>query len=171
YTSRAFGSSHVEFLLVGVLIGPVMPWELFDAELLTSFRPFVSLLLGLLAFMVGLRLRRALADFETFSAGIFASLGVVLSVGGATIALVQFFTPEAQDDLSPIVDMPLYFDGVRLWSLWITGDSLWLALVVGAAAAASSSSILSWARLRGYGGEKTLNWINSLATSSHVTAI
>lgn len=171
YTSRAFGSSHVEFLLVGVLIGPVMPWELFDAELLTSFRPFVSLLLGLLAFMVGLRLRKALIDFETFSAGIFASLGVVLAVGGATIGIVQFFTPAASDDLAPIVDMPLYFDGVRLWSVWISGDSLWLALVVGAAASASSSSILNWARLRGYGGDKTLNWVNSLATSSHVTAI
>ncbi len=171
YTERAFGSSHVEFVFVGVLIGPAIPPVVFDADLLTAFRPFVSLLLGLLAFSVGLRLRTALRDFETFAAGVFASLGVVVAVGGVTIGMVQFFEPALLDSAEPIIDLPFWYDGENLWSLWISPQSLWLGLVMGAAAAVSSSSVLNWARAKGYGGERTLQWVDGLASASHVTAI
>lgn len=171
YTARAFGSSRVEFILLGALIGPASTPVLLDAELLVVFRPFISLLLGLLAFLVGLRLRSAAKDFETFSAGVFAALGVVVAVGAVTTGVVQYFDGGLFAGEEALVDWPFYFDGVRLWSIWISPTSLWLGLVMGAAAAVSSSSILAWAAASNYGGERSREWIDGLATASHMTGI
>ena len=144
YAERSNLVSGIEYALVGVLIGPVMPWnwQLITPELLRSFDLLISLLLGLLGFMVGLHAREAMRRFEHFMAGSVAALGVVVVVGVALLEVVQRLIPFYLDDPTPMIAIPVWTDGHNLYELWAADDALWLALTLGAAAAVASVSAM-----------------------------
>ena len=145
--------SGIEYAIVGWLIGPAAPWVLLrpnapwagliTEEGLQSLDLLISLLLGLLGFMVGLHAREALRRFEHFLAGSFAALLVAGCVGLAVLGLVQWVDVSYLAVENPLIEHAVYADDTRIYELWAAGDALWLALTLGAAAAIASSSAIN----------------------------
>ncbi|KIG13826.1 Na(+)/H(+) antiporter [Enhygromyxa salina] len=171
YAERVALVSGIEYAVVGVLIGPLMPWSLINEDTLVSLDLLISLLLGLLGFMVGLHAREALRRFEHFLAGSLASVVVALIVGVTVLAMLQWLEPAYLDDPVPMFEIPVWTDGTRLYQLWAADDALWLALTLGAAAAiASTTAISSTAeRLQAEGPPVVL--LRDIASGGQVIAI
>ncbi|MCB0386571.1 MAG: hypothetical protein KDD43_14355, partial [Bdellovibrionales bacterium] len=68
------------YILLGAAIGPKVGLHLITADTLRQFQPFLSLLIGLVGFILGLRIRDTLKSREVFWAGVSASLVVLLVV-------------------------------------------------------------------------------------------
>ena len=131
------------YILLGAAIGPKVGFNLITAESLNQFQPFLSLLIGLVGFVLGLRIRDTLRSREVFWAGVFASL-VVLVVTVVLMSLLGVFLLE--DHVGA---------GLVLWSFeWVwpwqevsrfefSDIHLWIALTLGAGAASASSILLN----------------------------
>ena len=173
YAERSNLVSGIEYALVGVLIGPVMPWnwQLITPELLRSFDLLISLLLGLLGFMVGLHAREAMRRFEHFMAGSVAALGVVVVVGVAMLEVVQRLIPFYLDDPTPMIAIPVWTDGRNLYEVWAADDALWLALTLGAAAAVASVSAIETTAERWQAEGRPVLLLKDLASAGMVLAI
>jgi Kef-type K+ transport system membrane component KefB len=163
--------SGIEYAVVGVLVGPLMPFGLITEETLRSLDLLITLLLGLLGFMVGLHAREAMRRFEHFLAGSVAALLVSLTVAVVTLGLVQALLPEYLADPTPMFAIPVWTDGTRLYQLWASEDAMWLALSLGSAAAIASSTAITSAadRWRAEGGPIVL--LRDLASAGQVMAI
>jgi Kef-type K+ transport system membrane component KefB len=148
YAERVALVSGIEYAVVGVLIGPLMPFGLIAEETLASLDLLVTLLLGLIGFMVGLHARDALRRFEHFLAGSVAALLVSLTVALVTLGLIQLLEPEYLADLDPMVAIPVFADSSRLYQLWASREALWLALTLGSASAIASSTAIESAAER-----------------------
>src|SRR5690242_17354274 len=120
----------------------MMPWGLIGEDTLSSLELLISLLLGLMGFMVGLHAREALRRFEHFLAGSVAALAIALVVGVAMLGLLQWLEPAYLDDPAPLLAIPVWTDGARLYQVWAADEALWVALTLGAAAAIASSSAI-----------------------------
>jgi len=171
YAERVALVSGIEYAVVGVLIGPLMPWDLVTAETLQSLDLLVTLLLGLLGFMVGLRAREALSRFEDFLAGSVSALLVALSVSVVTLTLIQWVQPIHFQDPAPLLDIPVWTDGVRLYGLWASKDAVWLALSLGAAAAIASTTAIESAVERWRAEGPPVNLLRDMAIAGQVMAI
>jgi Kef-type K+ transport system membrane component KefB len=163
--------SGIEYAVVGVLVGPLMPFGLITEETLRSLDLLITLLLGLLGFIVGLHAREAMRRFEHFLAGSVAALLVSLTVAVVTLGLVQALLPEYLADPTPMFAIPVWTDGTRLYQLWASEDAMWLALSLGSAAAIASSTAITSAadRWRAEGGPIVL--LRDLASAGQVMAI
>lgn len=171
YASRLAMVSGIEYAVVGILIGPLSPFGLIDGETWSSLELLVTLLLGLLGFMVGLQARDSLRRFEQFMAGSMATLVVALVVGLGCLALIQWLDPRHFDDAAPRIAIPVWTDGVRLYHFWASDAALWLALTLGAAAAAGSGTAVRWAAERWRAEGTTVELLGDLAVASQVLAI
>ncbi len=139
YASKFGAFSGVEYLIVGVLIGPQLPPRLITAAYLQQATPLISLLLGLTGFIAGVRVRRTIRRADAVVAGGLLATAVLLTVGLVALGLMYWIdTPPDK----AVLDLPL-FDlwGLR-FELRASGEQLWLALGLGAAAAVSSSAIV-----------------------------
>lgn len=143
YAERISLVSGIEYAVVGVLIGPMMPWGLIDEDTLLQVDLLISLLLGLLGFIIGLHARVALSRFENFLAGSVAAVAVALVVAVTLLGLIQWLMPVYLYDSEPILAIPVWTDGARLYQIWAADEALWLALTLGAAGA-----IASWTAIR-----------------------
>ena len=94
YAARYVPLSGVEYLLVGALIGPQIPPRVLSNASLEQLRPLVSLLLGLMGFLVGLQARGpnrhtlagtviALATVLALAASFAAAYGALVSPSDA----------------------------------------------------------------------------------------
>jgi Kef-type K+ transport system membrane component KefB len=171
YAERVALVSGIEYAIVGVLIGPLMPFGLIAEETLKSLDLLVTLLLGLLGFMVGLHAREALRRFEHFLAGSVAALLVALTVGVVTLALIQWLQPAYLEDPTPMFAIPVWTDGARLYQLWASQDALWLALSLGAAAAIASSTAIESVTERWRAEGPTVVLLRDVASAGQVIAI
>lgn len=171
YAERVALVSGIEYAVVGVLIGPLMPFGLIAEETLASLDLLVTLLLGLLGFMVGLHAREALRRFEHFLAGSVAALLVALTVAVVTLALLQFLQPMYLEDPTPLFAIPVWTDGTRLYQLWASGDALWLALSLGAAAAIASSTAIESVTERWRAEGPSVVLLRDIASAGQVIAI
>ncbi len=171
YAERVALVSGIEYAVVGVLIGPLMPFGLLTEETLESLDLLVTLLLGLIGFMVGLHAREALRRFEHFLAGSVAGLLVSLTVAVVTLGLLQWLQPEYLADPTPLFEFPVWTDGVRLYELWASEEALWLALTLGAAAAIASSTAIEAAADRWRAEGPPVNLLRDLASAGQVMAI
>jgi Kef-type K+ transport system membrane component KefB len=171
YAERVALVSGIEYAVVGVLIGPLMPFGLIAEETLKSLDLLVTLLLGLLGFMVGLHAREALRRFEHFLAGSVAGLIVALTVSVVTLALIQWLQPVYLQDPTPMFAIPVWTDGVRLYQLWASEDALWLALTLGAAAAIASSTAIQSVTERWRAEGPPVVLLRDLASAGQVMAI
>jgi Kef-type K+ transport system membrane component KefB len=171
YAERVALVSGIEYAVVGVLIGPLMPWGLIDEDTLASLDLLISLLLGLLGFMIGLHAREALRRFEQFLAGSVAGLLIAVVVGLTVLGLLQWLEPGYLHDGAPLLAIPVWTDGTRLYQLWAANDALWLALTLGAAAAIASSTAIRAAAERWQAEGPPVMLLQDLASAGHVIAI
>jgi Kef-type K+ transport system membrane component KefB len=171
YAERVALVSGIEYAVIGVLIGPLMPWGLIDEDTLLSLDLLISLLLGLLGFMVGLHAREALRRFEHFLAGSVAAVMIALVVGLTVLGLLQWLEPVHLDDPAPLLAIPVWTDGTRLYQLWAANEAVWLALTLGAAAAVASSTAIRAAIVRWQAEGPPVVLLQDLASAGHVIAV
>lgn len=171
YTERVALVSGIEYAVVGVLIGPLMPFGLIAEETLESLELLVTLLLGLLGFMVGLHVRESLRRFENFLAGSVAGLLVALTVAVVTLALIQWLQPVYLSDPTPMLAIPVWADGVRLYQLWASREALWLAVTLGGAAAIASSTAIESVTERWRAEGPSVVLLRDIARAGQVIAI
>lgn len=171
YAERVALVSGIEYAVVGVLIGPLMPWGLINEDTLRSLDLLISLLLGLLGFMVGMHARDALKRFEHFLAGSLAAVVVALIVGVTVLGMVQWLEPAYLEDPVPMIEIPVWTDGTRLYQLWAADDALWLALTLGAAAAIASSTAIEATAERWQAEGTPVVLLRDMASAGQVIAI
>ena len=171
YAERVALVSGIEYAVVGVLIGPLMPFGLIAEETLASLDLLVTLLLGLIGFMVGLHARDALRRFEHFLAGSVAALITSLTVAVVTLGLIQVLQPQYLADPTPMFAIPVFADATRLYELWASEEALWLALTLGAAAAIASSTAIQAAAERWRAEGPPVILLHDIASAGQVMAI
>lgn len=78
--------SGAEYILIGFILGPTLT-NVLTPEIMVKLKPLVELLLGLLGFGLGLRLKDMLGSLTTLPAKLFLVLVVSLCMAGATFGL------------------------------------------------------------------------------------
>lgn len=162
--------SGVEYLLLGVLIGPQV-FGLVSPEVLLDLDLFVSFVLGVMGFLVGLGLRRVRGGLEVGLAGASTAAVVTVIVGALAVTGLQLFDTSLLAVEDPVLVKPLATDGSRLLLLWISQDALWFGLTVGAAAGVSSVALVELAAKRHASSWKGLRVLQSLGAAGQVTAV
>lgn len=137
----------LEYLLVGVLAGPMAVGLLGDAEL-EALQPFVSLTLGLVGFALGLPLRRRVGQFRYFIFGLLAALSTIAAVAWSIRPVLAWLAPTVRGD-----------------------PQLWLSLALGASAACCSAQVIESARSALEARGPTTTLLRSFAVASNVTAV
>lgn len=170
YASRLQLLSGVEYLLLGVVIGPNVA-NAMSRDVLAALDLFVSFVLGVMGFLVGLGLRRVRGGLEVGLAGATTSLLVVLLVGGVAVGAVQALDPTLLMVEDPIAAEPLASDGTNLLSLWIAHDALWIGLTIGAAAGVSSVALVELAARRHAVSGERLALLQSLGVAGQSAAV
>lgn len=133
--------SGTEYVLVGVLIGPQFTWNLLSAEALQAFEPFISLLLGLAGFVLGLRTRRALGDASSAAAGVGSVLGVIAISAACLLPLVEWLTDSPRAGF--VVSRPVLRVAGYVVELHFSSDAMWTALVLGCVAGTVSTALVT----------------------------
>lgn len=170
YASSLQLLSGVEYLLLGVVIGPQVLGVL-SRDVLGALDLFVSFVLGVMGFLVGLGLRRIRGGLEVGLAGLTTSLLLVGLVGGAAVAAVQFLDTSLFEVTDPIASIALNSDGNTLTSLWIAPNALWVGLTIGAAAGVSSVALIELAAKRHAVSSERLELLESLAAAGRCAAV
>jgi Kef-type K+ transport system membrane component KefB len=171
YASRFLVFSGAEYLLVGVLIGPQVPPTLLPPESLSRLSPLVSLLLGLVGFIFGMRASRDTRRLDAAVSGVVSALLVLLAVGGATVALAVGVVPGDPSKASFVLERPVAFGRGWVLELYATSDHVWLGLALGAAAAVASTTAVDLAARLTRARGRVLEFCKIGATSSQITAV
>jgi hypothetical protein len=171
FAAQAFVVSGVEYVLIGVALGPTIGPTVVSVENLAVFRPLVELLLGFVGFILGLRARDAFARADVATAGVTGALLVVAAVSAASLALLEPWGrasggPSASDVV--FVEIPWGAD-----LLWIEASvpALAIALTLGCAAAVSSPVLLTQAALVHRARGPALELLRELAVHSQFVAV
>jgi hypothetical protein len=168
FTAKAFALAGVEYLLLGVVLGPIL--GVLGRDVMQALDLFVSTVLGVLGFLVGLEVRQIRATTESLLAGVGATAAVVLGVAAAMTGLYQWLDP-ALLGTEPIVAEPLTVSGGSLVSLWIAPEALWIGLTVGAAAGTCSTVLVDTA-LRRFGvGTERAALLRTMTSTAQVLAV
>lgn len=168
FTAKAFALAGVEYLVLGVLLGPVL--GVLGRDVMQSLDLFVSTVLGVLGFLVGLEIRQIRASMESLLAGLGASAAVVLGVAAATTGLYQWLDPELSY-AAPLVAEPLTATHGSLVSLWITPEALWIGLTVGAAAGTCSMVLVDTALRRFSVSAERAALLRTMTTMAQVLSV
>jgi hypothetical protein len=145
FTAKAFALAGVGYLLLGMMLGPWLGW--LDREVMQAFDLFVSTVLGVLGFLVGLEIRRIRTTTDSLLAGLGATAAVVVGVAAAVTGLWQWLDPALLEG-EPLVAEPLTASDGLLVSLWLSPEALWIGLTVGAAAGTCSTALVDTALTR-----------------------
>lgn len=147
FASRHLILSGVEFVAIGVLVGPHVT-GLLTPPALSALQPFVSLTLGLVGFLIGLPLRRQLRRAAGLEAGLLAALIVGGVVGVACFGVVRLAAPDLTN-----------------------AEAAWLALAMGAAAAVMSGQVVeAGVRVLGTRGPAS-DLLHAFSLASNVLAV
>ncbi len=169
FTAKAFALAGVEYLVLGALLGPWLGF--LDRDVMQALDLFVSTVLGVLGFLVGLEIRQIRATTESLLAGLGATAAVVLGVAAAMTGLYQALGPAPAHETAAILSATLATSGRETWSLWITPEALWVGLTVGAAAG-SCSTVLMDTALRRFGvGAERAALLRTMTATAQVLAV
>lgn len=161
--------SGMEYLALGILLGPMSPIGPLNEETLAALDLFVSTVLGVVGFLVGLGARRGRGGTEFTLAGLASAAGVVISIGLLTTGALQVLDPHLLD-LDPLIEEPVQVSGDYLISFWLSPDGLWGGLTIGAAAAACSASLMDVAIDRFNVSPKRTRLLRTMASSAQLLA-
>jgi len=170
FSSRLLFLSGVEYVLLGVLLGPVTSPRFLNEALLAEVDLFVSTVLGVLGFLSGLGLRRVRTGIEPTLAGLAATSGVIAAVALVVTGTVQWLDPGLFDE-PPIFSTPLLVSGNALLSTWISPEGLWIGLTIGAAAGSSSAELVDAAIVRFRVGARRADLLRAMAGTSEILAV
>lgn len=170
FTRRATITAGSAYLVVGVALGPWVSDLFLDSETVESLSQVTSLLLGVLGFMIGLRTRESLRDFEATLAGTGAAVIVLVAVSVSCLAALSWALPGIEE-AEPLLHIPLLVRDGQIYSIWITHQAAWMSLTLGAAACVSSSSIIEMVCRRHGATGSVPRRLQDLATSSQAVAI
>ena len=171
YAARFISLSGAEYILVGVLIGPHFPWKLMSEAALSSFSPLISLLLGLVGFVLGLRGQETPRRLDEAVVGFVSSGLVLLGVSALVLPALIYLVPldQVASDFA-IQESVFYFRGYVV-ELNFGSTHLWAALATGAAATVASPMLMdSMRRVHGARG-RVSNLMSAVARSSQLTAV
>ncbi len=135
------------YLLVGLATGP-MGVGVLDAPMLSALQPVLSLLLGLVGFVLGLGLRARFSEARGLEAGVLTGAGVIVLVGGTGWGLARLL-------------------GVPLGE----GEPPWAAIAIGAVAAVSDSDVIANLAERASARGPVRQLLQAMALASSVTAV
>ncbi len=161
--------SGMEYLALGLLLGPISPIGPISEETLQALDLFVSTVLGVIGFLVGLGARRGRGGTEFTLAGLASAAGVVVTVGLLTTGVLQILDP-ALLEAEPLLAQPVQVSGDLLISFWLSPDGLWGGLTIGAAAAACSASLIDVAIGRFSVSPKRTRLLRTMASSAQLLA-
>lgn len=165
YASRFVVLSGAEYLVVGVLVGPLTPPRLITDETMALIQPLVSLLLGLIGLMIGLRAPRISGGGPATTVGLLSSGAVTLAVGGLFVLAADALGVRPGHDVAHY-RIELWQLGQTRIALELSDAQLWLGLAIGAAAAIASPSVVSMMRERLHSHGKTGELLSTLAETS-----
>lgn len=168
FTSRFAMLSAVEYMLVGVAIGPALGWSLLTRDALAHLQPFFSLLLGLLGFVLGIRADKTLRSTGFGPAAFFASVAVLIGFTLVILPVLDWLVPPASDSDFVLDKSVLRYSGKAL-AVHVESNSLWLAL--GLAACAVVSSVQAVRTLRGNRPGRVGDFLQACARASQITGI
>ena len=180
----AFGCSHwlaqrasprasatgVEYVVLGWLLGPQLQPHVLTTEYLETLAPLISLMLGLVGFIVGLRARRLVVRADAGLAGTLVALAVTAAVGLAAL-LLQYQLLPAPAGQPWAIDWPIAEIGGWLLELRATSSQLWLALTLGAAACVCGSAVVERAVQSTPGSGRSRGFLTSVASGTEVVAL
>ncbi len=169
FTSRFATLSAVEYMLVGVAIGPALGWSLLTREALTHLQPFFSLLLGLLGFVLGIRADKTLRSKGFGPAAFFASIAVLIGFTLLILPVLDWLVPLVASDSDFIIDKSVLRYSGKALAVHVESNSLWLAL--GLAACAVVSSVQAVRTLRGNRPGRVGDFLQACARASQITGI
>ncbi|HEU4581170.1 MAG TPA: hypothetical protein VFS67_23090 [Polyangiaceae bacterium] len=134
YAARFVPLSGVEYLVVGALIGPQISPQLLSSASLDQLRPLVSLLLGVMGFLVGLQARRKSEAWRFTVTGALIALATLLLLA-IPFAAAYGLLVSPTDTL--LLERTLFvIDGYR-FELFLTREQCAIALVLAAVAGVS----------------------------------
>ncbi len=169
FASKLLLFSGMEYLALGIALGPVSPIGPLNEETLAALDLFVSTVLGVVGFFVGLGARRGRGGTEFSLAGLSSAAGVVISVGLLLTGVLQILDPELLE-LEPLISAPVQVSGDRLISFWLSPGALWGGVTIGAAAAACSASLMDVAIDRFNVSPKRTRLLRTMASSAQLLA-
>ncbi|MEX1368436.1 MAG: cation:proton antiporter [Nannocystaceae bacterium] len=169
FTTKAFALSGVEYLLLGVLLGPFV-LGILDQQVLLALDLFVSTVLGVIGFLVGLEIRRVRASTEAFLAGGGTTAAVIVGVGAASTTIIQVLDP-ALLSVEPLMFEPLTATASTLVSLWVSPEALWIGLTIGAAAGTCSAALVATAINRYEVSEERARLLRAMASAAQLLAV
>jgi len=139
WLSRFVSLSGAEYLVVGVLMGPHMGFGLLSEHALATLQPLVSLLLGVVGFVIGIHARRALARRENTLVGLLSSVGVTLL---CTVVLVTVLGLLGFDAPSQQWHLTLAAVGDYQLELYASGQLLWPSVAIASTACVVSPTVI-----------------------------
>lgn len=169
FTSRFATLSAVEYMLVGVAIGPALGWSLLTREALTHLQPFFSLLLGLLGFVLGIRADKTLRSKGFGPAAFFASITVLIGFTLLILPVLDWLVPPFGAESDFVIDRSVVRYSGKALAVHVESNSLWLAL--GLAACAVVSSVQAVRTLRGNRPGRAGDFLQASARASQITGI
>ncbi|MCA9710265.1 MAG: hypothetical protein KDK70_30780, partial [Myxococcales bacterium] len=169
FTARALALSGVEYLLLGALLGPFVLGVL-DREVLLALDLFVSTVLGVIGFLVGLEIRRVRAGTEAFLAGGGTTAAIIVIVGAVTTGLIQLLDPSLLH-VEPLMFEPLTATESVLVSLWVSPEALWIGLTIGAAAGTCSAALVVAAIHRFGVSTERAELLQAMASAAQLLAV
>lgn len=140
YASKYFVVSGVEYLLLGIILGPIVSPTVLTSEALDKFAPLIDLLLGLVGFLLGLRARSSLRPANVALGGALSSLALIAMVAAATLALLETLAPDP-DALR--YQLFAFVVGDTIVFAEAGSGNVSLALAIGCAAAVSSPVLIA----------------------------
>ncbi|MEZ4452815.1 MAG: cation:proton antiporter [Nannocystaceae bacterium] len=140
YASKYFVVSGVEYLLLGIILGPMIPPTVLTHEALDKFAPLIDLLLGLVGFLLGLRARSSLRPANVALGGAFSSLALIAMVAAAILGLLEYLGHDSHAVRYQLFAIVL---GDNLLEAQASSGNLALALTIGCAAAVSSPVLIA----------------------------
>lgn len=174
FATKAFALAGVEYLVLGAVLGPglgALGFEVLSPEVLQALDLFVSTVLGVIGFLVGLEIRRIRASMESLLAGLGASAGVVLGTAAAITGLIQVLEPQMLVVDEPLLAQPFTATEHALVSVWVSPEALWIGLTVGAAAGTSSTVLVETALRRFDVSPERGSVLRAMTSAAQVLAI
>ncbi len=139
YASR-FAVSGIEYIFLGIILGPQLRPVILSAEALEGFAPLINLLLGLVGFVLGLRARSSLRPANVALGGGIASMALIAMVGAAAFGVLEMLIGAAPG--AERFEFYTVLVGENFLVLSGSVDNVWLALAIGCAAAVSSPALI-----------------------------
>jgi len=170
YASRIVVLGGAEYILVGLLLGPHMPWTLLSTEAIERLQPFIYLLLGLTGFTLGLRARSAASGTEHALGAVVACLGVFGVCTGVFLFALSRWMPNSEG-AGFYLQQPLLQWGSKVLEIWVSSDQLWVAVGLGASATVASSSVIRSLRRQRHTAGKVTDLVTSCANVSEMVGV